>query len=77
MAQVLGLMSVIIIPTIVWAVTLQTTVKENQVSNEAMFKSHLYRIEQNEKTNTKIKEKIDRIDANTMHTLIEIEKLKK
>lgn len=66
MSQVLGLMSVIIIPIIIWGVSVETR-----------FTSNIYRIEQNEKTNTKIEEKIDRIDENTMHTLIEIEKLKK
>lgn len=65
MAQVLGLLSVIIIPVLVWGISVETR-----------FTAQIYRIEQNERTNAKIENKINRIDENTLNILLEIERLK-
>jgi hypothetical protein len=66
MSQVVGLMSIIIIPLIIWGVSVETR-----------FTANIYRIEQNEERNDKIDGQINRIEENTLNTLLEIERLKK
>ena len=65
LSHVLALMSVIIIPLIIWGISVETR-----------FANSIYRIEQNEKKNTAIEKKIDKIADNTQNILIEIERLK-
>lgn len=72
-AHILGILSIIVIPLIVWGISVETRF----TAFEAEFNAVIYRIEQNEETNVKIEEKVDQINQNTIKTLIEIEKLKK
>lgn len=66
LSQALALLSVIVVPLLVWGVSVETR-----------FSSSIYRIEQNEKFNIKTEEKIDKIlDGNTK-ILVELERLKK
>jgi hypothetical protein len=66
MAQVLAILSVIIIPLLVWGISVETR-----------FTNSIYRIEQNEKRNFKIESKLDRIDENTIKILLDLERVKK
>ena len=61
----LGLMTAIIVPIFLWG-----------ISVEIRFSNSIYRIEQNEKKNTAIEKKIDKIAENTQTILIQIERLK-
>jgi biopolymer transport protein ExbB/TolQ len=63
--HLLGIMSIIIIPLIIWGISVETR-----------FSNSIYRIEQNEKKNTAIEKKIDKISENTQSILIQIERLK-
>lgn len=63
--HLLGIMSIIIIPLIIWGISVETR-----------FANSIYRIEQNEKKNTAIEKKIDKISENTQTILIQIERLK-
>ena len=64
--QVLGLLSVIIIPLLVWGISVETR-----------FTASLIRIQQNESQNAKMYTKIDRIETATTNILIQIERIKK
>jgi hypothetical protein len=66
MSQVLGLLSVIVIPILIWGVSVETRLT-----------SQLYQIEQNAKAAAKIEVKIDEINKNTINILIVLEQLKK
>jgi len=63
--HLLGIMSIIIIPLIIWGISVETR-----------FANSIYRIEQNEKKNTAIEKKIDKISEDTQTILIQIERLK-
>lgn len=67
MSQVLALLSVIVIPILVWGVSVETRLT-SQI---------LYQIEQNAKSSAKIEVKIDEINKNTVDILIQLERLKK
>tara|TARA_R110000782_G_C14602722_1_gene391213 strand:- start:8 stop:226 length:219 start_codon:yes stop_codon:yes gene_type:complete len=66
MSQVLALLSVIVIPIMVWGVSVETRLT-----------SQIYQIEQNARTSAKIEVKIDEINKNTIDILLELERLKK
>lgn len=65
MAQVLGILSAIVMPLIVWGVSVETRLT-----------SQIYQIEQNAINNTKIESKIDKIDETTLSILLALEHLK-
>jgi hypothetical protein len=65
MAQVLGILSAIVMPLIVWGVSVETRLT-----------SQIYRIEQNAISNTKINTKIDKINETTLNILLVLEGLK-
>lgn len=61
-AQMLGILSVIVIPLIVWGVSVETR-----------FASNIQRIEQNEKMNYKTSQKLDLINDNTTEILVQLQ----
>tara|TARA_R110000772_G_scaffold36098_4_gene86652 strand:+ start:9227 stop:9445 length:219 start_codon:yes stop_codon:yes gene_type:complete len=65
MAQVLGILSAIVMPLIVWGVSVETRLT-----------SQIYQIEQNAINNTKIEGKIDKINETTLSILLALEHLK-
>ena len=70
--SILGILSIIVIPLIVWGISVETRF----TAFEAEFDAVIYRIEQNEESNGKIQSSIDIIKDNTTKTLIEVEKVK-
>lgn len=60
-AQVLGLLSVVVIPLLVWGISVETR-----------FAESLYRIQQNEKNAYEVKLKMNKIDQTTLEILLQL-----
>lgn len=60
-AQVLGILSVLVIPLLAWGISVETR-----------FAQSILRIQQNEKNAYEMKAKIDKIDENTLKILLEL-----
>ncbi len=64
-AQLLGILSVVVIPIVVWGVSVETRLT-----------SQFFQIEQNAVNNTKIEGKIDKINETTLNILLALEHFK-
>ena len=65
MSQLLGILSAIVMPLIIWGVSVETRLT-----------SQIHQIEQNAINNTKIENKSDKINDTTLQILLALEHLK-
>ncbi len=66
LSQILGLLGVIVVPLLIWSISVETRI---QMQGQQLHQAA--------KNSLKLESKIDKIESNTLNILLELERLKK